>query len=211
MRGVLVHWRVSLYLYKYLQDFFSTSTPKSHNWNSDKSEWLALSLYMASWAIRIIDITYRRSIAVIALTVGWFLSCSLMIKAYEKLFDDQLAEYNVWYWTNYFQLMDPSFKQVHTPAYTVPRSSSPISFSKVWWHDPFNWSFFLWFDIGLKYGQLSHQTWWWWSKAMYHCIPIGKVQIQTLTHEYQDCLVPDVFQTSCQRLSKMWKMLSSKK
>jgi hypothetical protein len=31
---------------------------------------------------------------------------------------------------------------------------------------------------------------------MYHCIPMahGKIQIQTLTHGYQDCLVPDVFQ-----------------
>jgi hypothetical protein len=29
---------------------------------------------------------------------------------------------------------------------------------------------------------------------VYHCIPMGKIQIQTLTHRYQDCLVPDVFQ-----------------
>jgi hypothetical protein len=29
---------------------------------------------------------------------------------------------------------------------------------------------------------------------MYHCIPMGKIQIQTLTHGYQDFLVPDVFQ-----------------
>jgi hypothetical protein len=29
---------------------------------------------------------------------------------------------------------------------------------------------------------------------MYHCIPMGKIQIQTLTHGYQDCLRPDVFQ-----------------
>jgi hypothetical protein len=31
---------------------------------------------------------------------------------------------------------------------------------------------------------------------MYHCIPMaqGKIQIQTLTYGYQDCLVPDVFQ-----------------
>jgi hypothetical protein len=29
---------------------------------------------------------------------------------------------------------------------------------------------------------------------MYHCIPLGKIQIQTLTHGYQHCLVPDIFQ-----------------
>jgi hypothetical protein len=31
---------------------------------------------------------------------------------------------------------------------------------------------------------------------MYHCILMayGRIQIQTLTHGYQDCLVPDVFQ-----------------
>jgi hypothetical protein len=31
---------------------------------------------------------------------------------------------------------------------------------------------------------------------MYDCIPMahGKIQIQTLTHGYQDCLVPSVFQ-----------------
>jgi hypothetical protein len=29
---------------------------------------------------------------------------------------------------------------------------------------------------------------------MLHCIPVGKIQIQTLTHGYLDCLVPDDFQ-----------------
>jgi hypothetical protein len=29
---------------------------------------------------------------------------------------------------------------------------------------------------------------------MYHYIPMGKMQIQTLTHRYQDFLFPDVFQ-----------------
>jgi hypothetical protein len=29
---------------------------------------------------------------------------------------------------------------------------------------------------------------------MYHCITMGKIQIQTLTHGYQDCHHPDVFQ-----------------
>jgi hypothetical protein len=29
---------------------------------------------------------------------------------------------------------------------------------------------------------------------MYHCIPMGKIKIQTLNHGYQDCHDPDVFQ-----------------
>jgi hypothetical protein len=37
---------------------------------------------------------------------------------------------------------------------------------------------------------------------MYHCIPManGKIQIQTLTHGYQDCLHPDVFQNVMSKL-----------
>jgi hypothetical protein len=37
---------------------------------------------------------------------------------------------------------------------------------------------------------------------VYHCIPMtyGKIQIQTLTHGYQDCLVPDVFQNVLSKL-----------
>jgi hypothetical protein len=37
---------------------------------------------------------------------------------------------------------------------------------------------------------------------MYHCIPMeyGKIQIQTLTHGYQDCRVPDVFQNVMSKL-----------
>jgi hypothetical protein len=39
---------------------------------------------------------------------------------------------------------------------------------------------------------------------MYHCIPIeyGKIQIQiqTLTHWYQDCLAPDLFQNVMSKL-----------
>jgi hypothetical protein len=35
---------------------------------------------------------------------------------------------------------------------------------------------------------------------MYHCIPMGKIQIQTLTYGYQDCLVPDVFQNVMSKL-----------
>jgi hypothetical protein len=35
---------------------------------------------------------------------------------------------------------------------------------------------------------------------MYHCILMGKIQIQTLTHGYQDLLVPDVFQNLMSKL-----------
>jgi hypothetical protein len=37
---------------------------------------------------------------------------------------------------------------------------------------------------------------------MYKCIPMAhrKIQIQTLTHGYQDCLVPDVFQNIIYKL-----------
>jgi hypothetical protein len=35
---------------------------------------------------------------------------------------------------------------------------------------------------------------------MYRCILMGKIQIQTLTHRYQDCLVPDVFQNVMSKL-----------
>jgi hypothetical protein len=37
---------------------------------------------------------------------------------------------------------------------------------------------------------------------MYHCIPMayGKIKIQTLTHGYQDCLDPDVFQNVMSKL-----------
>jgi hypothetical protein len=39
-------------------------------------------------------------------------------------------------------------------------------------------------------------------KTMYKCIPMvdGKIQIQTLNHGYQDCLVPDVFQNVMSKL-----------
>jgi hypothetical protein len=42
---------------------------------------------------------------------------------------------------------------------------------------------------------------------MYHSIPMGKIQIQTLTQGCQDCLVPDAFKTSCLSLSKIWNTL----
>jgi hypothetical protein len=37
---------------------------------------------------------------------------------------------------------------------------------------------------------------------MYHYIPMahGKIQIQTLTHGYQDCLDPDIFQNFMTKL-----------
>jgi hypothetical protein len=37
---------------------------------------------------------------------------------------------------------------------------------------------------------------------MYYCIPMAhrKIQIQTLTHGYQDCLVPDVLQNVMSKL-----------
>jgi hypothetical protein len=37
---------------------------------------------------------------------------------------------------------------------------------------------------------------------MYNFIPMvgGKIQIQTLTHGYQDCLLPDVFQNVMSKL-----------
>jgi hypothetical protein len=35
---------------------------------------------------------------------------------------------------------------------------------------------------------------------MYHCIPMEHGKIQTLTHGYQDCLVPDVFQNVMSKL-----------
>jgi hypothetical protein len=81
---------------------------------------------------------------------------------------------------------------------------SPISYSKDWvcWHDQFNGRVYLCFSIGLKYGLLSHQTRCQCSKAMYHCIPMAhaKIQIQTLTHGYQGCLVLDVFQNVISKL-----------
>jgi hypothetical protein len=37
---------------------------------------------------------------------------------------------------------------------------------------------------------------------MYHCIPMAhkKIQIQAITHGYQDCLDPDVFQNVMSKL-----------
>jgi hypothetical protein len=82
--------------------------------------------------------------------------------------------------------------------------TSPISYSKDWdrWHDPLNGKVYLYFSIGLKYGLSLHQTWCWCSKAMYRCIPVSheKIHIQSLTHGYQDCLDPDIFQNVMSKL-----------
>jgi hypothetical protein len=40
----------------------------------------------------------------------------------------------------------------------LKRRMSPVSFSKDWGHDPFNGRVYLCFNIGLKYGLLSHET-----------------------------------------------------
>jgi hypothetical protein len=58
------------------------------------------------------------------------------------------------------------------------------------------WKGYLYFIIGFTYGLSSHQNRCWCSKTVYNCISMshGKIQIQTYTHEYQDCLDPDVFQ-----------------
>jgi hypothetical protein len=46
---------------------------------------------------------------------------------------------------------------------------------------------------------------------MYHCIPMGnwKIQIQTLTHGYQDCLVSDVFQNIMSKLVQDMEYIKS--
>jgi hypothetical protein len=51
-------------------------------------------------------------------------------------------------------------------------------------------------DLNMGYYHIKLDADYSFSKAMYHCIPMadGKIQIQTLTHEYQDWLDPDVFQ-----------------
>jgi hypothetical protein len=35
---------------------------------------------------------------------------------------------------------------------------------------------------------------------MFHLISMGKIQIQTLTHGYQDCMIPDDFQNVMSKL-----------
>jgi hypothetical protein len=54
------------------------------------------------------------------------------------------------------------------------------------------------FNMGYNHIKLDAERWY--SKDMYHCIPMVKIQIQTLTHGYQDWLVPDVFQSVMSKL-----------
>jgi hypothetical protein len=44
---------------------------------------------------------------------------------------------------------------------------------------------------------------------MYHCIPMGKIQIQTLTHGYQDFLDPDVFQNIMSKLVQVMEYVKT--
>jgi hypothetical protein len=57
-------------------------------------------------------------------------------------------------------------------------------------------------DLNMGYYHIKLDADYSFSKAMYHCIPMvdGKIQIQTLTHGYQDCLDPDVFQNYMSKL-----------
>jgi hypothetical protein len=75
---------------------------------------------------------------------------------------------------------------------------SHISYSKDWVNDHLNWKVYLFFQIGLKYGVLSHQTRYWCrqSRDMYNFISVlhRKLQIQALTHGYQEYPGPDGFQ-----------------
>jgi hypothetical protein len=86
----------------------------------------------------------------------------------------------------------------------LKRSTPLISYSKDWGHDPFNGRFYLCFGIGLKYGILSHQTWCWCSKAMYHCIPMvhGKYKYKRLPMGIKIAMVPDVFQNVMSKLDQ---------
>jgi hypothetical protein len=57
-------------------------------------------------------------------------------------------------------------------------------------------------DLNMGYYHIKQDADDWCSKAMYHYIPMahGKIQIQTLTHGYQDCLDPDIFQNFMTKL-----------
>jgi hypothetical protein len=47
---------------------------------------------------------------------------------------------------------------------------------------------------------------------MYHCILMdyGKIQIKTLTHGYQDCMIPDVFQNFISKLVRDMEYVETK-
>jgi hypothetical protein len=57
-------------------------------------------------------------------------------------------------------------------------------------------------DLNMGYYHIKFDADYSFSKAMYNCIPMEhrKIQIQTLTHGYQDSLVPDVFQNIMSKL-----------
>jgi hypothetical protein len=57
-------------------------------------------------------------------------------------------------------------------------------------------------DLNMGYYHIKLDAECWYSKAMYHCIPMahGKIKIKMLTHGYQDCLDPDVFQNVMSKL-----------
>jgi hypothetical protein len=56
-------------------------------------------------------------------------------------------------------------------------------------------------DLNMGSFLLSHQIRYCWClKSMQNFFPMGKIQIQTLTHGYQDCLVPDAFQNVMSKL-----------
>jgi hypothetical protein len=57
-------------------------------------------------------------------------------------------------------------------------------------------------DLNMSYHHIKLDADYLCSKAIYHYIPMadGKIQIQTLTHGYHDCLVTDVFQNVTSKL-----------
>jgi D-alanyl-D-alanine dipeptidase len=68
-------------------------------------------------------------------------------------------------------------------------------------------------DLNMGYYHIkSHQTRCLYSKGMYNCIPMAhrKIQTQTLTYGYQDCLVPDVFQNVMSKLVHDMEYVKSK-
>jgi hypothetical protein len=67
-------------------------------------------------------------------------------------------------------------------------------------------------DLEIGYYQIKLDADYWLSKAMYHCIPMadGKIQIQTLSHGYQDCLLPDVFQNVMSNLIQEMEYIKTK-
>jgi hypothetical protein len=93
----------------------------------------------------------------------------------------------------------------------LKRCMSPISYSKDWEADMIRsmegFTFDSAMDLNMGYYHIKLDA-----EAQKLCTIVfqwfmGNWKIQTLTHGYQDCLVPDVFKTSCLSLSKIWNML----